>query len=120
MNRCEERLRQLHPEAMRRYDELRHQGGAEAAMQQAAPLFATPPAQPGAIAPGQANKRDLSRTCAADRSPEGLAAHSYPYPITTALAARRGNGGHPSPGRQQPHDLRQHPRPAAQRRLQPR
>jgi hypothetical protein len=44
MRKCEERLRELHPYAMARYDRLRTDGLAPAeAMQEAAPLFARPP-----------------------------------------------------------------------------
>lgn len=41
MDRCEERLRDLHPDAMRRYDQMRAEGASpETAMHEAAPLFA--------------------------------------------------------------------------------
>ncbi len=44
MRKCEERLRDLHPYAMARYDRLRADGlGPAEAMQEAAPLFARPP-----------------------------------------------------------------------------
>jgi hypothetical protein len=44
MRRCEERLRDLHPYAMGRYDRLREEGAAPAdAMRDAAPLFANAP-----------------------------------------------------------------------------
>jgi len=44
MRKCEERLRDLHPHAMARYDRLREDGMAPAdAMREAAPLFARPP-----------------------------------------------------------------------------
>jgi hypothetical protein len=44
MRRCEERLRDLHPYAMARYDRLRTDGlGPADAIHQAAPLFARPP-----------------------------------------------------------------------------
>jgi hypothetical protein len=44
MRKCEERLRDLHPYAMARYDRLRADGlGPAQAMQEAAPLFARPP-----------------------------------------------------------------------------
>jgi hypothetical protein len=44
MNRCEERLRDLHPYAMVRYDRLRADGlGPAEAMREAAPLFARAP-----------------------------------------------------------------------------
>ena len=44
MRKCEERLRDLHPLAMARYDRLRGDGmGPAEAMRQAAPLFAGPP-----------------------------------------------------------------------------
>jgi hypothetical protein len=44
MRRCEERLRDLHPYAMARYDRLREDGAAPAdAMRDAAPLFANAP-----------------------------------------------------------------------------
>jgi hypothetical protein len=44
MRKCEERLRDLHPYSMARYDRLRAEGiGPAEAMQQAAPLFARPP-----------------------------------------------------------------------------
>jgi hypothetical protein len=44
MRKCEERLRNLHPYAMARYDRLRAEGlGPAEAMQEAAPLFARPP-----------------------------------------------------------------------------
>jgi hypothetical protein len=43
MRKCEERLRELHPFAMARYDRLRDQGlGPAEAMAEAAPLFAGP------------------------------------------------------------------------------
>ena len=44
LRKCEERLRDLHPYAMARYDRLRADGlGPAEAMQEAAPLFARPP-----------------------------------------------------------------------------
>ena len=44
MRKCEERLRDLHPYGMARYDRLRADGlGPAEAMQQAAPVFARPP-----------------------------------------------------------------------------
>jgi hypothetical protein len=44
MRKCEERLRNLHPYGMARYDRLRAEGlGPAEAMQEAAPLFARPP-----------------------------------------------------------------------------
>jgi hypothetical protein len=44
VRKCEERLRDLHPYAMARYDRLRADGlGPAEAMQEAAPLFARPP-----------------------------------------------------------------------------
>src|SRR6266566_215079 len=44
MRKCEERLRDLHPYGMARYDRLRADGlGPAEAMQQAAPFFARPP-----------------------------------------------------------------------------
>jgi hypothetical protein len=44
MRRCEERLRDIHPYAMARYDRLRAEGAQPAeAMAEAAPLFARPP-----------------------------------------------------------------------------
>jgi hypothetical protein len=44
MRKCEEKLRDLHPYAMARYDRLRADGlGPAQAMQEAAPLFARPP-----------------------------------------------------------------------------
>ena len=44
MRKCEERLRDLHPHAMARYDRLRGDGmGPAEAMREAAPLFASPP-----------------------------------------------------------------------------
>ena len=44
LRRCEERLRDLHPYAMGRYDRLREEGAAPAdAMRDAAPLFANAP-----------------------------------------------------------------------------
>jgi len=44
MRRCEERLRDLHPYAMARYDRLRAEGlGPADAMREAAPLFASAP-----------------------------------------------------------------------------
>jgi hypothetical protein len=44
MRKCEEKLRDLHPYAMARYDRLRADGlGPAEAMQEAAPLFARPP-----------------------------------------------------------------------------
>jgi hypothetical protein len=44
MRKCEEKLRDLHPYAMGRFDRLRADGlGPAEAMQQAAPLFARPP-----------------------------------------------------------------------------
>jgi hypothetical protein len=44
MRKCEERLRDLHPYGMARYDRLRAEGlGPAEAMQEAAPLFARPP-----------------------------------------------------------------------------
>jgi hypothetical protein len=44
MRKCEERLRDLHPYAMGRYDRLRADGlGPAEAMQEAAPLLARPP-----------------------------------------------------------------------------
>ena len=43
LRKCEERLRELHPYAMARYDRLRAEGlGPAEAMQEAAPLFARP------------------------------------------------------------------------------
>ena len=44
MRKCEERLRDLHPHAMARYDRLRADGmGPAEAMREAAPLFTRPP-----------------------------------------------------------------------------
>ena len=44
MRKCEERLRDLHPHAMARYDRLRADGmGPADAMREAAPLFTRPP-----------------------------------------------------------------------------
>jgi hypothetical protein len=53
MRRCEERLRELHPFAMARYDRLRGDGlGPAEAMREAAPLFALhPQARDGSYTP---------------------------------------------------------------------
>src|SRR5262245_53262207 len=63
MRKCEERLRDLHPYAMARYDRLRADGMSPAeAMREAAPLFARP-------------------------------SHVYDAPTTPRLALAAGNGG---------------------------
>ena len=118
--RCEARLRALHPEAMRRFDELRQRGGAEEAMRQAAPLFAAAPSAPGATAPGQITRPDADAAKPEAWSPKQLAAQSYPYVITTVPASSRGDQRPPGPGRGYQHDAHLHAHPQQQRPLQPR
>jgi hypothetical protein len=62
MRACEERLRQIHPYAMRRYDLLRDQGRTPAAsMREAAPFFGRAPRPYGAVPPGRRRDQDFPR-----------------------------------------------------------
>ncbi|MEW9533618.1 hypothetical protein [Microbispora sp. NPDC049125] len=78
--KCEERLRELHPYAMNRYDRLRSEGHApEAAMRDATPLFAREP-RPRTGHPAAA-RRQLPEAVQ-------LAQKDYPHPIDKVVEAR--------------------------------
>ena len=84
---AEQRLRELRPDAMDRYDRLR-QGGADPvdAMRRVAPLFDQPPARPGEPAPDRA----ALATGTDVRSPVVIAREGYPRPLgAAALAAAK-------------------------------
>ena len=96
---AEQRLRELHPDAMERYDRLR-QGGADPvdAMRRVAPLFDQPRARPGEPAPDRAalatatgtGIRTGTGTGTDVRSPVVIAREGYPRPLgAAALAAAK-------------------------------
>ncbi len=90
---AEQRLRELRPDAMDRYDRLR-QGGADPvdAMRRVAPLFDQPPARPGEAAPDRAALVTGTGTGTGTdvRSPVVIAREGYPRPLgAAALAAAK-------------------------------
>jgi len=92
---AEQRLRELRPDAMKRYDRLR-QGGADPvdAMRRVAPLFDQPPARPGEPAPDRAALATGTGTGTGTgtdvRSPVVIAREGYPRPLgAAALAAAK-------------------------------
>ena len=90
---AEQRLRELRPDAMERYDRLR-QGGADPvdAMRRVAPLFDQPPARPGEAAPDRAALGTGTGTGTGTdvRSPVVIAREGYPHPLgAAALAAAK-------------------------------
>ncbi len=90
---AEQRLRELRPDAMERYDRLR-QGGADPveAMRRVAPLFDQPPARPGETAPDRAALATGTGTGTGTdvRSPVVIAREGYPRPLgAAALAAAK-------------------------------
>ena len=88
-HRCEQRLRTLHPYAMRRYDHLRGQGQPPAdAMRQAAPFFA--------YAPQPRNSSYTGRRAIASQAAEASAASS---PATAKPPGTPSRPGQPPPGR---------------------
>jgi hypothetical protein len=103
MTRCEERLRDLHPYAMARYDRLRSDGlGPAEAMREAAPLFARhpraweEPSMPrqmleAAAAPDQATGPVPSDQAPSSRNRAAQAGRpcdeDFPLPIRDVLAA---------------------------------
>jgi hypothetical protein len=103
MTRCEERLRDLHPYAMARYDRLRSDGfGSAEAMREAAPLFARHPRPwEGPAVPRLMLEAATEPGQAAGPVPSGLAPSSrnraaragrpcdedFPLPIRDVLAA---------------------------------
>jgi hypothetical protein len=126
MTRCEERLRDLHPYAMARYDRLRSDGlGPAEAMREAAPLFARHPrawegsavprqmleaavrpaadqtAQPAAASPAPAGRSRSVRPCDED----------FPLPIRDVLAADAGSAAVAVTGAPSLRPIRQPPSP---------
>ncbi len=110
LRKCEDRLRQLHPYAMARYDRLRAEGmTAVDAMCEAAPMFDRPPhARPGHPAPtrpalpaGAASLPEQNKRIAGHAARDGtagaqqagrmtaaqLAAASFPYTAAQSVAA---------------------------------
>ena len=92
---AEQRLRELRPDAMERYDRLR-QGGADPvdAMRRVAPLFDQPPARPGEAVPDRAALATGTGTGTGTgtdvRSPVVIAREGYPRPLgAAALAAAK-------------------------------
>ncbi len=88
---AEQRLRELRPDAMERYDRLR-QGGADPvdAMRRVAPLFDQPPARPGEAVPDRAALATATGAGADVRSPVVIAREGYPRPLgAAALAAAK-------------------------------
>jgi len=99
---AEERLRQLRPDVMDRYDRLRADGASPVdAMRRVAPSFDAPPARPGQPAPDRAQLADRAHPGteehAGDRTPAVIAADGYPAPLDTAGAdaARAAAAGRP-------------------------
>ena len=94
---CEQRLRELHPYAMARYDRLRSDGaGLADAMNEVVPLFARHPhARPGDPGPGramlaQAQPPDLDTSASAPGPSEPAAAGDVEDAAAAALARGRG------------------------------
>src|SRR6266487_1686976 len=109
LRKCEDRLRDLHPYAMARYDRLRGDGVSPLdAMRETAPLFSRSPrvrvgdpptARPALTTPGQ----DISQPhrAAADRGPQAGADDSADLrgrQIITRLRSRARAAGRPDPG----------------------
>ncbi len=99
---AEERLRELRPDVMDRYDRLRADGASPVdAMRRVAPSFDAPPARPGQPAPDRAQLADHAHPGtdgpAGDRTPAVIAADGYPAPLDTASAgaARAAAAGQP-------------------------
>jgi hypothetical protein len=102
VQRCEERLRVLHPYAMRRYDANRSQGLAPVeAMRAAAPFFAYAPNpydpdwQPRLAVTGAASARPDHATASAARAGRHSWQQDFPVDIRAALA--QSPGGQPNP-----------------------
>ena len=89
LRKCEERLRDLHPYAMARYDRLRGEGvGAVEAMRQAVPMF--------------------GRSSHARPGDPAAARHALVGPAETDVAPRRGDAGGwggPSAGKGHDHEI---------------
>ncbi len=124
MRRCEERLRVLHPYAMRHYDRLRSERKAPAdAMREAAPFFGyaphtrdAPHAPRSALSTGAADS--LADHRSADRKSPAAGAtrpweHDFPAGIrdvvATASAQRSNAAAAASPGRRRPRRTGQRP-----------
>ncbi len=98
---AEERLRELRPDVMDRYDRLRADGASPVdAMRRVAPSFDAPPARPGQPAPDRAQLTTHhphlgTEEHAGDRTPAVIAADGYPAPLDTASvdAARAAAAG---------------------------
>jgi hypothetical protein len=128
MTRCEERLRDLHPYAMARYDRLRTDGlGPAEAMREAAPLFARHPrAWEGPSVPRPMLEAAAEPGQAAGPVPAGLAPsgrdrpsragrpcdEDFPLPIRDVLAAEAGTADVATTAAPSPRALRVPPRGA--------
>jgi hypothetical protein len=126
MTRCEERLRDLHPYAMARYDRLRSEGaGPGEAMREAAPLFARYPRPwegpsvprlmlEAATRPGQADGPGSAGPAPSGRNRPARAVRpcdeDFPLPIRDVLAAEAGSAVVATTGAPSPRAVRLPPR----------